>query len=224
MFELLLGRQSSFSNEGFGPGPQTPIAQTANDFYFGPVAVNDGLPSGGLLATTLNFGSSGLMYDTNLVWLKFKIDSKILFVARNNVIYNRSWSSISEANAIYGSRTIDHLGYRYKIRLLKGDTVDPSNRFSDAWPPASDPTEWGRTLLRVASVAIGGSALWGNYNGTELNFHGSTGGGSWCQETHTLDNTEALIRGAPDGGEILYRPKTSSSFRNWRPVLELVTP
>lgn len=220
MLELLLiNRNESLGEVGDGLGPKEVLGNIGNDYYFGPVDASYNFPSGRQVSSLGGVTDGELMFDTDLVWLKFILDGTVIFVARNNVRSSVSWSLLSSKSLVTG-KTVTWNGSTLLLRLMKGDIVNPSSRTANYWSSNNDPTEWGRTLRRVAATNIYGSGVWDNFNGAQLNFHDLIGGGSWTQESST-DVTKAMIRGVPKN-DTIYRGKTESLYRNWRPVLEWV--
>ncbi len=217
---VLMKGGKSYGSVLMGPGPSEVLGQIEDDLYFGPVSTGEGLPSGSQISTLSGVSQGNLMFDTNLTWLKYALGEKVLFVARNNVRSSVSWKTLNDNGLVYGTKEIVFEGNRFIVRLLKGGETDPSTATTNYYNDKPDSTEWGRTLRRVANISLYGTEEWKNYLAAELNFHGGVGGASWCQETF-LGRTEAMIRGLP-GNDVIYREKTDTMYRNWRPVLEWI--
>ncbi len=218
---LLMNKRKGYGSMSLGPGPTEVLGKIGDDLYFGPVDATHGFPSGSRISELAGVSQGTLQFDTNLVWLKFFIDGKVLFIARNNIRSSVSWNTLNNNGLVYGTKTIVHDGETFKVRLLNGAESDPSDTPYEYYATRPDPTEWGRTLRRVADVSIKGTSEWSNYLAADLNFHGGVNGASWCQETQKNYSTEALIRGLP-GNDVIYRTKSDTMYRNWRPVLEWI--
>ena len=129
---------------------------------------------------------------------------KVEFVAKKTIRHSISWSSINEANAVFGSRTIDIGGKTYKVRLFKGKTEGKQNDYKYQSGDINKGSEWNKLM--------------------GIGINAGNGYCSWCQEYgSSTDKTNRLFRGGD-------RIENSSSVVNiyegdylgWRPVLELV--
>lgn len=209
-----------------GPGSDVAINQVdVNNVYYGTVPAED-LITGTALATMLNF-TAGIEH-ANTEWFKFGLDGKIIYLPRRPLRHSLDWSQIAAANLVYGQRTVTIGGNRFIVRLIKGDTVDPTPRkdytSSAHW---NDESEWGRTLTRLAAPAYGGNGIWGNYNAVDLDVTSGTAGSTWAQETASADPTKHVVRGSSSAGVAFFATRGDGLtamllYRSWRPVLELV--
>lgn len=220
---LISSSSSSLGGSATGPGSSQLITGTDKDGYFGIVDSSE-FPDTAELST-LTGVTAGIVLNTSVNWLKFSIDGAILYVAQKPLRHTIGWSSIAAANCVYGNSNITINNISYKIRLLKGDTVNPATRIGNGtwiaeFTKALDNTiEWGRTIRKCSD---GGFA---SMSTIDLGVTSGAGGSSWCQETaNSFGSGYAVIRGGSTNGPRFYGNRNDSSIsRGWRPVLELIS-
>src|SRR5690606_22988294 len=101
-----------------GPGPQTLVGHNDSAGFFGEVPVED-LVSGDALASELGL-TAGTSINSNSPWLKFFLDDKIYFVAKQPYRHSISWDNINAVGAVDGSNIILIDGFSYRVGLLEG--------------------------------------------------------------------------------------------------------
>lgn len=215
----------------------------AADEFIGEARVHH-LINGLTLANRLGL-KEGIPINSLVPWLCFRIDGKILYVAKRPYRHSISWEAIAAVNAVFGDRILVISGNKYRVRLLSGATIDP---YLEEHPdrggfgfdvPGSVGSEWNRTLYRVSGrpFADPSNSLysenlkegdWTQYTEEELGIGNTAqwGGSSWCQETCRLNNRTMkfkITRGGPGVSFLYPRPSGLSLCDvNWRPVLELL--
>lgn len=175
---------------------------------------------------------SGTVLEADPGWLKFKYQSKILYVAKRCLLISFTQAGLSGPGMIYGSKTVVIAGKTYKVRLLKGATSDPAAALSQAAGG-----EWNDLLYSVYGGNFKNEAViqarprWAAYTDAELGMS-PTGGGlgagvfTMCQE-NCSDRPGQIGRGYGTGNkgiiDIWYVPAgVNPSYVGWRPVLEEV--
>lgn len=216
--------------QGIVPGATTPIAGDTTYGFYGEVFPDD-LINGEYLAKQIGLTAGAIQY-TDVPWLKFALDGKILFVAKKTFRNNLSWDNINAVNAVYGDKTIDVNGLSYKVRLMKTGLVDPMASSSGV---ACHGSEWNKLMLPIHEQAKDKSwaypanvesdiPYWEiDYTDNDLQTISSAGNGSytWCQETQS--SSYRLFRGYTGVSySVTYASSYATADFGWRPVLELI--
>lgn len=229
MLELLLSAGAKKAAT-FWPdsGPGTKMLQFGDQTagYFGEVSSAELYTNVGVYA--LAQFSGGTLYPGDISWLKFFIDGKVVYYAKQQVGANLCWNDVYSAGCALGIRGIGPYPVGAGVDQFRLGTVTEGNRdwtlllrmpktgLSD--PALVDTTnvlqsEWNRTIMRVVN---GG---WGTYTPTDLGR--TTDMASMCLETWTNSTTWHYVRGATNNAES--RSNIAKTQNNlWRPVLELV--
>lgn len=213
------------------PGPTKLIGGNLQAGFYGEVPAKD-LITGIELAKFLGISDYGLSTLTpnysDEPWLKFSYLGKIEFIAKKN-FYIETWKKLNEANAVFGNRTIDINGFKYKIRLMKGKNEGEQQYITDYKGSILHNSEWNRLMLPIHVNAPSNwsypenvkspTEKWGKgYTNEDLGINPYYG--CWCQ-----DNAEEY------GLKMHRGNKSAISFswsdypeqhENWKPVLELV--
>lgn len=231
MFEMMLmslgPRKEEIPNSGLGPTRL--IAGDATNGYFGTVQGTTSFTPAevaalGPISGTLNTEIA------DEVWCKFVYQGKILLIARQPFLGNILFNAIYNAGMAYGTdgpgnpplnstavnqnKIISRVGedgktYRYRVRLIRGFTVDPTSTLDTAVDSEyrllenviqtnGNPIKWPPTLTAVVGYSAGIWLMEAFLSGTNR----WTAGG----------NSNYLFR---QGAQI-------TSSRNWRPCLELI--
>lgn len=164
------------------------------------------------------------------VWCKFIYRGTTLLIARQpfiaeilfNTVYNAGLAfgvdgpglTPSGATAINQNKIISRVGtdgktYRYRVRLIRGFTVDPTNTtetaidseyrlFENIIPTGGNPITWATTVTSVAGYSNG---IWLKESQIGSTYRWTAGG-----------NSSFLTRASAQ----------PTSTRNWRPCLELI--
>ncbi|WP_311564288.1 hypothetical protein [Peptoniphilus duerdenii] len=179
------------------PGPTKLIGGNLQAGFYGEVPAKDFI-TGDELARRIGL-TAGVSQYSGEPWLKFSYLGKVEFVAKKPFRYSISWNNINDANAVYGNKTMDINGKKYKIRLMKADS------------------EWDKLIVPLCST-------WnlGYTDGVLItNVNYGNGSRALCQE---LNGTElAYYR-----GQYGFRKKDTCGTKlavascGWRPVLELI--
>ena len=206
-----------------GVGPQQLIGGDDVAGFYGLVPAYE-LIEGSTLKTRAGVSGNTMRSLNN--WMKFSIDGKIIYVAREPFINNVSWDDLNAAEAIYGNKELIIGDFTYKVRLLKGANSDPGpDVHGTTYSDKTNQSEWDRLMYRTCSYhppyQIGSN--WAEYSQLSLFVTSASGAGraTWCQER--VGTSKALIRGY-QRIDLIY--SYSKSMRHadfgWRPVLELV--
>lgn len=185
------------------------------------------------------------------LWLKFKFNGNIQYVAKKPIRSHISYNEIKERKLIYGRDsdtivTID--GNRYRVRLMKtlnddveglGSRIDDKKNYE-----LFHNSEYNQLMLPIHENSINDDWEMSEYIGNNVSIwehnHGSSpsglytnedlhtdeafnvGTGSWMQEFGRSENS-FLDRGYT-GIEMIdeKNANNSGSHRGWRPVLELI--
>jgi hypothetical protein len=107
MLEILLGIGTKKTGGVAYPdsGPGTKILQYGDTTagFFGEVTAAELMDSQQVYQLS-GLANGQLEMQSGLVWLKFFLDNKVLFIAKRNVVRNVAWSSLYSAGVIYGKR------------------------------------------------------------------------------------------------------------------------
>lgn len=236
MFEQLI---SSAAAE-LAPPPSLPgspdlIAGTLTAGYYGLVPAAQFI-TGDSLAVALSI-SAGTSINSSTDWMKFSLDGKTLLVPQKNIRTSISWTNLSAATVIFGTKLVTIGGRQYKVRLFKGcpPGMNQSANENGFDTPSGVGSEWNRLMYHVAgkpfadvsnTLASEGITVgdWAQYSEAALNVSG-VGSSSWCQETHASNALYQLFRGGASAGVSRHNAisrATASTVVGWRPVLELV--
>ena len=240
MLEMLLSTTKKATGGVIYPdsGPGTKVLQFGDTTagFFGEVTAAE-LIDGLALYQFSGIVGGSMDWPTGLVWLKFFLDGKVLFIAKQNVIRGITWAAIYNAGAVYGVRgtgtypeatPVDQFKlllvnegatlWSLKLRSIRGMNVDPNSGNASFFPGS----EWDRLMLHIAAPANGGVApFWAQYTHSQLSAQNDLG--TWVQETYAAVTTYGLYR----GGSTTVAPGSAlqkTSTNNWRPVLELIPP
>lgn len=223
-----------------GAGPSTLVVGDPIAGFFGEVTSGE-LITGSALMATIGLTVGTLLVD-DIVWLKFSLDGKILFVPKTNVASSASWTSIYQAGAVYGDDTYGAFPSgtarlqntivtinknKYKVRLLTGAFGDNVGTTTGNNPASSQGSEWNRLIypLGVSTSPISGYAgpYWGLYTFTQLDTVTRL---TWCKEMFGSGSTisaNRVMRGKPTPAN-LTKWGYAGGYPEycWRPCLELL--
>lgn len=193
--------------------------------YHGVIQATD-LITGDALSALVNL-TTGKSVNSTAGWLSFTFRTKQLYVAKMPIRTTLSYTALSNADLITGTKVVNIAGKNYKVRLLKGlrYKVYSKERGSDI--STSYYSEWNK-LMYLASdgnFPNAGSALvreglsgitLGGFDQKALGTDIST----WTIEA---DTTQAISRGGQNTGYVDYSNRSTSVYTfGWRPVLELI--
>lgn len=220
-----------------GPGP---IALEFGDIelgFFGEVSQSELFTPAQINAALQNLPGATVVYP-NSVWLKFAYKRKFLFIAKQPMFGSLNWNALYDNGLIYGTddsgmynsgkfrnqiRLIGKNSFRFKMRTITGDEVDPSEL-----PIALDNTvyrssEVTELLYRVYRTAIAPyPEKFANYTEAEMGTHD---GYEITRETLKTNASDNYLRGSTSIARVISDSKARSpAIYRWRPVLELVPP
>lgn len=114
----------SFDDIIGAPGNRRLLAGNMQAGWFGEVPASDFI-TGDELANLVGItaGIHNYTYD-NEPWLKYAYEGNVLLVSKKPIRLNISWDQINDANCVYGDRTLNIKGKKYKIMLLRGISVE----------------------------------------------------------------------------------------------------
>jgi hypothetical protein len=177
------------------PGNQTVIAGDSTYGFFGEVSTND-LITGDGLCSLINLTAGTSQYSTE-PWLKFVLDSRILYVAKKTIRYNLSWDNINAAGAVWGDKIILLNGIKYAVRLISS-------------------VEWNKLMYPI-HVSY---STWASYSDADLNVAVGNGRATW---TSTPSGSYRVTRGFGSlSGSSSDSPSGVGTICGFRPVLEIL--
>jgi hypothetical protein len=183
------------------PGPKYLSHGDMNAGYFGRYA---GIYTGNQLSSAAGISAGNTLFyaTSNIEWLKFAFDGKVLFVSQKPIRYTLSWNSLNSAGCVNGSKQVTKGGITYKCRLIRMQAGE-INLFK-----------------RVLNTSTGD---WDNLTSKELHFSipGDDGRLSLAEDTVEGDPTQCQAYNSPITASQLdktYQGRWSA----WRPVLEVV--
>lgn len=225
------GKPSANDDLTNAPGPKKLIGGTMQAGYFGTLPASE-IFTGPELAVACGIVSGTPQFDTT-VWLKFAYQGKILLRPQKAIRHSISWDAINSAGCVKGTKTVSKSGNTYKVRLMRGSTVDPAvSNGNDSY--SCQNSEWNKLMLPIHEQSKAGNWAypqfveagvpnWGvNFTDADLMTHNSHGNGSyvWCQEVYS---SLRLIRGYNGvSSAYYYTSSNSNSDCGWAPVLEFL--
>lgn len=218
------------------PGGKISIGEeTKKDAFFGEVS-SDELISGEDLALKVGL-TTGNSVNNDVGWLKFMYKGKVQFVAKKNIRMAISWTNLISSGLVYGDKTVEIKGLKYKVRIPRAISEDilpdAKEKKKDIKPSDYHFSEWNTLFGHISEQAPSSWAyparvnspiprLQRYYTSDELDF---TTNCSVCQEIiiNYQGEDRSVNKGLKDmSGEWLAVPTTPMGVFGWRPVLELV--
>lgn len=181
--------------------------------YFGR---HTGICTGNALASAigLSYGTTMNYASTDIEWVKFGYEGKILFIARKVLRRAVSWDQLNNIGCVMGTKQITLSGITYKCRLVRvgydGCGISTGNGASD--------------MPLLKGVHVSGGIGWDTLTDTDLYFNvgGDTSGWmSLGQETNPALSTQTYHYESYNGGGTCNKNDAGTWF-GWRPVLEVV--
>lgn len=233
---------SALDDTSASPGPKVLLAGNPGAGIFGEVAATD-LITGADLATAIGL-TSGTAANSDIDWLKFSWQGKIIFMPKKHFRAGLQWNHIYNAGAIFGdgatggTRQITINGLKYRVRVPRGlsPSIDPRGESSSFTGSSCHGSEWNQLILPITnkfneysgwtgsypSYVEQGLSSWGiNYGSGDI---AAFSPGVWCQEI--LSETRRVYRGGlsyPEYSRAINPGSTySSESLAWVPVLELI--
>ncbi len=231
MFEMMLigGQPPKIQYPNSGPGPKTLLFGDESLGYFGEVT-SDIFLTVPELQDQLSFYAGGSIPEPNVSWVKVFSDSKVLYIPKRSIVTGISWNTLYDAGLVYGidgvglyptatptnqMRIVTVANRQFKVRLLKGATIDPAGTINWTNPA----TQLAEFPLLLAAMVIGvpaavGMPKWGIYPNGPTTFIGQASY-AFTQNTantgakHVLSNSNAVRQ----------LPTTELA---WFPTLELI--
>lgn len=222
-----------WEKKSLGPGPTKLIVGNEEAGFYGEVPTSQFI-TGDELAKRIGL-TAGIIQYSNEPWLKFSYMGIVEFVAKKPFRYKISWTSINNANAVYGDKQIEINGLKYKVRLIKGKTEGKQSESREYNGSICHNSEWNRLMLPIHESA---PSNWGSQNNVGMStedwnikytnkdlltgYRFGYGSSSWCQE-YAGSEDYSLTRGYSDVSDSYpnYINNDSNSL-GWRPVLELI--
>jgi hypothetical protein len=207
--------------------------------------------TGDNLANTIGLGAVAIAENNLEPWLSFSIDNKRLFVAKKAYRHSVMWNNLYHLGAVYGrddtgpggvsyqsltptvqNRKITIGGKQYRVRLLKGNPVNPAPNTTGTQLAQTKDSEWDRLIYSIAQGRPGPAdyqgPIFANFTDAELGIVNKDagegpGGLTWCQEHHLSAVTNRVCRGFYDP-TFIYREDIALNNPGWgwRPVLEAI--
>lgn len=211
------------------PGGSTLLKGTMEEGYFGSVSSGD-LISGDELAKRAGV-IQGTSQHSNTPWHKFAWKGKTLFIAQKTIRHSISWDHLNSKNVVYGNKTIEIDGVKYKVRLIRGALTDPS-KYSNSDRGAKG-SEWNRLICPLSIQRKDNSwdypkyvesdlQDWGTYlSDGDLVVRNGNGYYTWCQEVGGDGSSYHVCRGGGVSYSFTHGSSSTHSDLGWRPVLEV---
>lgn len=167
-------------------------------------------------------------------WLKYEMDGRTLYLAKNSYRINVKWNELNALGLIFGTTTVEVNGETYIVRVPKGLNVDSTRSKESGYDNEyTHGSEWNRLMYHVSGrpfVEYGNTLQSeGIYEGdyaqiseADLVMHHSFGNGClvWCQEktggSIAMRGYNGVSYLGHQGAESLH------PWFGWRPILELV--
>lgn len=221
------------------PGPGMIIGGDGLAGFYGEVPATEFI-TGDALASHIGL-TAGSSTNSGSGWLKFSLDNKILYVAKQPLRHSLSWDAIYQRGAVYGvagngqfptgvprpqTTSVTINGSTFRVRLLRGSTLDPytgAQNVSDPWQSAG--SEWTQLMSNVCNVGVHSQPgpKWAHYTEEQLGIAQGAGGYTWCQES----NQKFYYHRVVCGYWLISWVSTTQSddgsvYCGWRPCLELI--
>ncbi len=230
MLELLIGG-------GFGvpsDGAEELIYGTTLHGYYGEVQATN-LIDGDALANEIGL-TEGVSYNSNAGWLKFALNNRKLYVAKQPFRYAISWEAINAVGVVDGTAQITINGKQYIVRLLNGRGDDKKDYYNAGFDiPITHGSEWNRLMYHVSGLpfeyvqnTLASEGItegdWAQFSEAELLTNTGSGYGSynWCQGVNSTVSSP-VVRGYFGVSYVTSASNTTQhQSYGWRPVLELI--
>lgn len=226
----------SIDDKTGSPGNNILMAGDMSAGYFGIVSTAE-LFTGLEIASVCGI-TEGVVQFSDVGWLKFAIDGKIIFKSQKTYRHSISWNHINSKGCVDGTKVVSKNGKSYKVRLMKGTLTNPS--VDVGGDKGAKGSEWNRLMLPIHIGAKTQSwhtnslpfvednvPYWG-IDFTNIDLHSDkalVGNGSYhlCQNTDGLNNLNMVNRGFFDIAYLATSTKSvASDGFGWSPVLEVV--
>ena len=176
-----------------GPGPRILRAGDLQAGFYGEVPASEFI-TGDELCRLAGITQGGSQFSDE-PWLKFSYLNETIFVAKKPIRYSISWDHINEKGCVFGEKTVETQGFKFKVTLLKAKTEGKQNDSSAYKGSINHNSMWNRLMGQVHEKAPSNWEYkenmentlvnWGiNYTDKDLHTHYDHGDGSysWCQE------------------------------------------
>lgn len=208
-----------------GPGPKTLVGGSYFFGYFGEVPASE-LITGQSLVTTTTV-TEGSVSAQPTVWLKFIIDGRVVYIAKQPIVSAISWIHLKNKNLVDGSKILTIGSEQYSIRLMRGApamsiTITGTNDDLEI----THGSEWNKLIYRVVNKpGLSSEGIpfgeWAQFSDDALGIGNNPRQSTWCQESAINATTSAVHRGYGTVGNAGIALRTSViAAMTWRPVLE----
>ena len=205
--------------------------------YYGEVSASDFF-TGDELSTLLGV-TQGTLQNSDTDWFKFGLHGKILFIPKMAIRHSISWDYLYSKGLVYGTddnglaptgtptnqlRIVSKNGFNYKVRLIRGSSIDPHNGTYGVNLVITQGSEWNELMYRVSNANPNGtSENFAMYTDVQLNINSGNGRYTLCQEQYEVGGIYRVIRGLSPVGHLYYSSSSNAGYyRGWRPILELI--
>jgi hypothetical protein len=196
------------------PGPQELSRGDMGAGYFGRYT---GIFTAVQLSSAVGVSRGSILFysDSNIEWLKFVYEGKIIYLAQKPIRYDLSWNDLNNAGCVYGEKQVTKDETTYKCRLLRIRNSDPSSTSDGA----------GRERNLLAAVHINYGLPWDNLDDDDMYFPGNmTDNAYFNYAQETLDSMATACFTFHNAGTAHGTTSKSDRYNmyGWRPVLEVV--
>ncbi len=240
MLEIYCGVDQRVALYESGPGTQVLKSGSQDIGYFGEVAETELFTPGEISALFPELPQTPLGA-TSVFWLKFSYKGKYLFMPKKGFLGLLTYSDLYKAGLVYGTdndgafplgaganqiRVVEKDGYRFKVRMIRADTVDPTTALTWSQSSINDTvvrsSEYTDLLYKLFNGAITNyPEKWENFTLSDL----ISAGQSYEPVMETVGPTTGttdwfMTHGFPYASRL---GKTASNIYSTRLVLELLT-
>ena len=182
--------------------------------YFGK---HTGICTGNQLASAagLSAGAGTNFTTSNVIWVKFGFEDKVLFIATKPLRRGVSWDQMNAVGIVMGTKQVTFAGITYKVRNVRvgysGSGKTNENGVSDM------------PLLKAVYNTYGGGT-WDQLSAEELFFNitGDYDGGLSIGQETAPDRPDHTYQYSDASGGGTCSKNDAGTWFGWRPVLEVV--
>ena len=133
--------------------------------YYGEVPASEFF-TGDELSTLLGV-TEGELQNSDTDWFKFSLHGKVLFIPKMTIRHSVSWDYLYSKGLVYGTddigiaptgtptnqlKIVTKNGFNYKVRLLRGTSIEPHNGTYGTYLAIIQGSEWNELMYRVSSA------------------------------------------------------------------------
>ena len=175
--------------------------------YYGEVSASDFF-TGDELSTLLGV-TQGELQNSNTDWFKFGLHGGIIFIPKQSIRHTITWDHLYSRGLVYGTddngitptgtptnqlRIVTKNGFKYKVRLIRGSSIDPHNGTNGTKLVITQCSEWNELMYRVSTDNPNGtSENFAMYSDTQLNITITSGNGTYMVSRNNVEWVVPLV-------------------------------